>query len=211
MSVYYVIGLSEGKGRICIDVMTDDPDDPHRCLYVRPSFVREHGIKNGTKMDEELSALAEDEHKLGYAILRAADILACGDHSVSRLKQKLVEKGYEREYAERAALYMEEKGYIKEAEAAERAARYMLEYKNRGKRRIAADLIAKGYKKVAVNAAVNSITSEEYYGALQSNLRSKYKEPPADRREREKRVAAMMRQGFDAGDILKAMNEDFDD
>ncbi len=207
MNTYCIKNVFESRRGIGLDVFPDDICSEIRTFYVSPSFIKQHCIVKGMSFDEVLYSQLEEEHLLRIAVFKAADILAGGDYSTARLQRKLTEKGISRETAEKAALYMEERGYIREAESAQRAARFMLESKMRGKKRIMADLLAKGYKKVAVQSAVNSISREEYYEALCRNLNSKYKAPAVDRREKEKRVAAMMRQGFDAGDILKAMNE----
>ncbi len=208
MKTYLVRNIFESKMGMGVDIIPDDIAEDCATYYVGKGFISKWNISAGDTVDEELLSHIRYENDLRKAIYKAADILAGGDFSVSRLKKKLCEKGFDREIAEEASKYMEDRGYIREAEQAERAARFLLETKLRGRKRIAAELIQKGYGKVAVKSALSSISDEEFYEALCRHIKKKYRSPAEDRKEQEKRIAAMLRQGFDAGDIIKAMNEE---
>ena len=206
MKTYYIRNIFESRSGIGIDIIPDDISEETRTFYVSQGFLKKHKLQKGQDIDEVLFSEIEEHHTLRRAIYKAADILAVGVYSVLRLKMMLTEKGFSKETAEAAALYMEERGYIREYEAAERMARFLLETKNRGKQRIIAELSAKGYNKAAIKSAAESISEEEYYEALCRQIKMKYKTTATDRKEQEKRIAAMIRQGFKAGDVLRAMS-----
>ncbi len=209
MKTYYIKDIFESRRGTGIELMPDDIAEENITFYVGASTVRKLGLAKGIDIDETIFLEIKASHKLRCAVYKAADILASGDHSVAKLTRKLTEKGFNRETAEAAAQYMEERGYIREAEQAEQLAKYLAQTKLRGKKRVYAELTQKGYGKLAVKHAVSSISNEEYYEILCRHIKKKYPAPAADRKETEKRVAALMRQGFDAGDILKALKDTF--
>ena len=52
--------------------------------------------------------------------------------------------------------------------------------------------------------AVNLIPPEEYERALLCVMERKYSKAPADKKEKEKRTAALLRLGFSVSEIIKA-------
>lgn len=209
MKTYYIKDVFESRSGIGVELMSDDISEENITFYLSAKTVSSMGLSKGDTIDEVVFSEIEEAHKLRRAIYKAADILAIGDCSAARLSKKLVEKGFDRETAEAAANYMEERGYIREAEQAERLAHYLAQTKLRGKKRIYAELVQKGYGKFAVRHAISTVSNEEFYQYLCQHIKKKYKAPAADRKETQKRVAALMRQGFDTGDILKALSEAF--
>ena len=207
MKTYFIKDIFESRSGIGIELMPDDIAEENITFYLGAKTVRDMGLFKGDTIDEVAFSEIEAAHTLRRAVYKAADLLAAGDYSSARLAKKLTEKGFDRETAEAAAKYMEERGYIREAEQAERLARYLAETKLRGKKRIYAELMQKGYGKFAVRHAISTISDEEFYEYLCQHIKKKYKTPAADRKETEKRVAALMRQGFDAGDIIRALEE----
>ena len=207
MKTYFIKDIFESRRGIGIELMSDDISEENIIFYVSAATLKKMGLSKGMDIDEIVYSEIEDAHKLRVAVYKAADLLAAGDYSVARLQKKLTEKGIDKETAEKAAQYMEDRGYIREAEQAADLARYLAETKMRGKKRIYAELIQKGYGKFAVKHAIESISDEEFNDILTQHIKTKYKTSAADRKETEKRVAALMRQGFSAGDIVKALKE----
>lgn len=158
--------------------------------------------------DDEFEALYEASG-VARAIAKAETFLSGGDHSKKQLVLKLVRAGIDRTYAEKAALLMEERGFINEDEQAERLAGGYCRRKGWGKKRIAAELMAKGYERDAVLAAVSFITPEEYMEALQAVIERKYPDPPEDKKEKDKRIAALLRLGFSLSEIMEAFRESY--
>ncbi len=207
MKTYFIKDIFESRRGMGVELMSDDISEENVVFYVGAKIIRDLGLSKGSDIDEVAFSHLEDAHKLRIAVYKAADILAAGDYSVSRLQKKLTDKGIDRETALAAAKYMEERGYIREAEQAARLAEYLAKTKLRGKKRIYTELIQKGYGKFAVKHAVEAVSDEEYYEILKEHIKKKYKTPASDRKETEKRVAALVRQGFSAGDALRALRE----
>ncbi|MBE6587755.1 MAG: hypothetical protein E7647_04995 [Ruminococcaceae bacterium] len=150
----------------------------------------------------ELSGIAEAQKKAEW-------ILSGGDHSKKQLVLKLVRADIDRRYAEKAALLMEERGFIDEYSQAERIAKGYCRRKYWGKKRITAELMAKGYERDAVFAAVAFITPEEYKSSLLTVIERKYPTPPEDKREKDRRIAALIRLGYSISEISEAFRESY--
>lgn len=202
---YYVLNIFEGRSGYGVTVRCDDISEEDKTYYVSAHYIKRKNLSKGAALSEEELEDLSHTHILRRAVLKAADILASGDYSKIRLTSKLTEKGFDRDIALEAAKYMEERGYIKEKEQAARLALYQAEVKLRGKKRIMAELSAKGYGKTAINHAIAEIPPEVYYESLLALIKQKYKTPAADRRENDRRVAALMRCGFETSDILRAL------
>ncbi len=207
MKTYFVKDIFESRRGIGVELMSDDISEENSVFYISPATLKKLCLSKGMDIDEIIYSELEIAHNLRIAIYKAADMLAAGDYSVARLQKKLCDKGIDKETALAAAQYMEEKGYIREAEQAANLARYLAETKLRGKKRIYAELSQKGYGKFAVKHAIESISDEEFYDFLTEHIKRKYKAPATDRKETEKRIAALVRQGFSAGDALRALKE----
>ena len=129
-------------------------------------------------------------------------MLDYGDQSARRLVSKLVSKGVDREIASRAVTYLVERGYIREESTATLRARQGVN-KGWGERRIQEDLFAHGFTREAVEEAMTQLSDVDWEENCASAIRKKYREIPAERKELQKLMAAMMRLGYD-GDTVKA-------
>lgn len=154
--------------------------------------------------DERFEELYEISNLAG-ATVKAQRLLSLSDHSKKQLSLKLIKYGIDRQYATRAAQIMEERGFIDEDAQAERIALAYCKKKLWGKKRIAQDLLSKGYDRDAVFRAVDLIPKNEYDTALRTVIEKKYPDPAEDRKEFDKRVAALIRLGFSTGDIISQL------
>ena len=145
-----------------------------------------------------------EEDPLRKAIQKGLDILARGDLSARRLAEKLMEKGCEREMAIHATKYLMEKGYLREKETACRFAEQG-KGKGWGPHRISEDLRAKGFAPKALQGALDSLADTDWVEACARVMAKRYREVPEDRAGRQKRIAAMMRLGYDAETVRRAM------
>lgn len=157
--------------------------------------------KDSVVSDEKFEELYEISN-LAVAIAKAQRLLSLSDHSKKQLSLKLVRYGIDRQYATRAAQIMEEQGFIDEDAQSERIALAYCKKKLWGKKRIAADLLSKGYDRDAVYRAVDLVPKSEYDMALNAVIEKKYPVAAKDRKEFDKRVAALLRLGFSTGDII---------
>lgn len=173
------------------------------CLLVEQ--YAELGVKAGEITPEEADTLL-DAGKLCGAIRRGISLLGYGDQSARRLAYKLTAKGIDRETAARATAYLTEKGYIREDDTATLRAEQDLR-KGWGERRIREDLMTHGFTREAVEEAMESLSDTDWVENCAAAIRKKYGEIPEDKGERQKLIAAMMRQGYDADTVREAMRE----
>ena len=101
---------------------------------------------------------------------------------------------------------MVEHGYIKEDEQARRITKFFCVRKHWGKKRIAAELMGRGYERRVIFAALDTVSEDEYFDSLMSLVEKKYAEP-AEGDERQKRIAALSRLGFSFADIDRALRQ----
>ena len=172
----------------------------------------ELGVKAGEITPDFAEALLEAGRLCG-AIRRGMTMLGYGDQSARRLAYKLTAKGVDRAVADAAVAYLTAKGYIHEDSTATLRAEQGVR-KGWGARRIREDLCAHGFTREAVEEAMEALSDVDWAEACAVALRKRYGEIPAERGERQKLMAAMMRLGFDTEDIRAAMGgfaETYDD
>lgn len=160
-------------------------------------------------VDEELYDALHLSAEKTAALREAARILSSGDKSAREIRRKLTLKGFSQESAEHAVQFLRKKGYLNEENACLRIAEAAVRTKHYGKRRIVDYLRAHGYDASAASAAAESIPEEDYRSALAYQMQKKY--PNANRMsrpEQQKMIAAMMRQGFSAGDVIRYLKEE---
>ena len=155
-------------------------------------------------ISEEHAALLIEAGELCEAIRRGMAALQYGDRSAHRLATSLGAKGIPRETAEAAAAYLARKGYIREEETARRRVGSDLR-KGWGPRRIREDLRALGLESEAVDMAMEELSEVDFDELCAEVIRKKYGDLPAERGERQKMTAALMRLGYDADHIRGAM------
>lgn len=181
-------------------------------VTVAKEFAPPFSLDKGRQIEEEELFELTEASKKTFAVLKALDALSYSNHSRQSLVSKLTAKyKIEKEYAVAAADYAVSKGYIDEVSQAKREAALAIKTKGRGKKRIALDLMAKGYSKDAVCEALDSFGKDEYYDALCTALKKKAKCPPRDKAEEMKIISAMERLGHGYCDVQRAIRELFAD
>ncbi len=205
MKQYTIKKIYESAVGISATFACDAEED--EILSFKLSIWADEELKTGAVFDEYEMDRLRYLSDVSKAMVRGEGMIGYSDHSKKRLAMRLVQLGFERDAACDAAERIEAEGIINEAEQAERLCREHLKYKSWGKKRIAAELSAKGYEKSAILYGLSFIGDDEFYEALSRLITQKYKNPPADRRERDKRVAALVRLGHSTGDIIRAMRE----
>ena len=172
-------------------------------LHLLVEQYAELGVQVGEITRMQAFALRE-AGALCAAIRRGLSILSCGDQSARRLAYKLTVKGVDREVAEKAAAYLVDKGYIREENTARRRAEQSLR-KLYGPRRIREDLRSLGFSPEAVEETMESLAAVDFCENCQKAMAKKYGEIPADRGERQRIIAAVMRLGYDMDTVREAM------
>ena len=163
----------------------------------------ELGVKAGEITPDFAEELLEAGRLCG-AIRRGISMLGYGDQSARRLAYKLTAKGVDRDTATAAVAYLTAKGYIHEDSTATLRAEQGFR-KGWGERRIREDLCAHGFTREAVEEAMEALADVDWEERCAAALRKRYGEIPAERGERQKLMAAMMRLGYEVEDIRAAM------
>ena len=179
-----------------------------RTWLVAREFSENVVLSEGEVISDEAACELSDAERLTEAASKALDALSYSTLSRSALVSKLrVKYGFEKEISERAAQYAVSKGYIDEAAQAELFASRAVRTKKWGKRRIVAELCAKGYPKNTAERAACTVSDGEYLEALRS-LAGKKKTIAAKNAEQYRKTAAsLLRLGHSPSDIKKVMAE----
>lgn len=175
-------------------------------LLLSQEFWTPLGYRVGDRLTEtDLQAVRQAE-ELSRAVSRTLRILAGSDHSRAALLRKLKLFGFEAAAAEGAADYAERQGYINEERQALRTAEYFIRHKFWGRKRIAAELFQRGYRKDAIRYATDHISSAMYMTALHALLDRKYT-AAGSHEERERLYASLYRMGYSLSEINLAIKE----
>lgn len=165
------------------------------------------------EMDEVTETLYDALHlsaEKTAALREAARILTNGDKSAREIRFKLKNKGFSDESAEHAVAFLEGKGYLDEEKACARLAESLVRSKHYGRRRVVEYLRSHGYSAEASKNASEAIPEEDYSEALRYQMEKVLRRKDRNSREdRQKIIAAMMRQGFSAGEVIAAMKEEY--
>jgi len=91
-------------------------------------------------------------------------------------------------------------------EQAAQCADYYIRHKYWGKKRIAMELISRGYGRKTVSEAIATISDALFEATIVKLVEKKYPEPAEDRAEHERRISAISRMGYSLSEIKKAMS-----
>jgi regulatory protein len=142
---------------------------------------------------------------LSRAIARMKGILSYSGVSRRTLIHKLKGYDFSEEICECAADYAVEHGMVREELQVEHAIDTYLRRKYWGRRRIVAELSAKGYPREVIENALAEIPEEEFAHALHVILVRKYGEIPADPQEKQKMILSLLRMGYSGNEIKDAL------
>lgn len=157
----------------------------------------------GDEITSEDADLLEEEAQFCRAYAAALRIFSHSAQSRSVLIRKLCHLNFSKEIAERVADQAEAAGILDEEREASHKADYYIRHKYWGKKRIAAELMSKGFKKTAVLSAVGSIDDEVFSENLSRLIQKK--PIPKDKPARDKYITALCRMGYSLPEILKAV------
>lgn len=159
------------------------------------------------EIDEELYDLMKAADERTSCLTTAARMLSSSDKSARSLQRKLREKGFSEDAAVHAIEMLKKKGYLNEDESCRSYAISAVRSKHYGKRRIVEYLVSHGYSTNAAKNAAEEIPDEDYRDALIYNIRKKCPDIVSlPRPEQQKKIAALIRLGFTAGEIYKVIN-----
>ena len=168
-------------------------------------FWAEHYIKDGTEIDEdEWDALVEKINDK-KAVNKCYDLLSRRDHSVKELRDKLLRTVDERS-AEKAIAKMLEYGYLDDEKYARTLMNHLVNNKKMSisfikqemyKRGLSSEIIADVFEETEIDSVAN----------IKDLISGKYRAKLLNENGKEKVISALMRKGFNYGDIKVAFYE----
>jgi len=162
-------------------------------------------IKEGDKIDDTHFLKIREEMIFDNARRHAFNILSYGENNKKTLIQKLRQKGFAYEVCENIALYMEHRGYIDEKKQIGLLCENYL-HKKFGKLKIKNELIAKGYMREDVDEYVSkNLADVNFAENCAYIIKNKYMPLPRESQELAKMMGALMRYGYNIGDIKEAV------
>ncbi len=208
--IFLTVQPDDGAGEELLELSPREWKRANRLLGYDPGAGLT--LSPGSPLDEEAYDALTDAARRTGALRAAAALLARSDHSRAQLLYKLRAKGYPEDAAESALERLEEKGFFDEDAACRRFAENALRSKRYGRRRILDALLAKRYPAELARAAVDALDEEDLRAALRDQIARKCpalaaRPCPLDRARRQKAIAALMRLGFSAEEILEATRE----
>ncbi len=192
----------EGEGEtLAVTLMREDGEKLR--IHILVEQYADLGLRRGKLPPEQTDALLE-AGRLCDAIRRGLSLLQYGDQSPRRLADKLTARGIPRETAAAAVEYLSAKGYIREDDTARLRAEQSVR-KLWGPRRIREDLRAHGFSAEATEEALEGLSEVDWAENCAAAIRKKYREVPADRQQRQKLMAAILRLGYDSETVKDAL------
>lgn len=173
-------------------------------LTVDADFWFSLGIYNNSEISKEEFAELEEKITVRRAYNKGIDLLSRRAHSKKELIEK-ISKTYNKKYVIIAVNALEEKGYINDEDFAEQYFSYLKERKHFGKKRISLEMSKKGIDKAIIYnlcEADNSSPAEE----IESLLSTKFSRNLSDEKGKKRTFNALVRMGYNYGDIKTAMN-----
>lgn len=178
---------------------------PRRFQKVCRAFALSADAPVPFAVDEAFYTAVSEAHAATMAIRDGARLLAYAPCSGRDLRRKLMDRGYSAASAGESIRFLTKKGYLDETA---QCIQYALSVKGRyGSRRIRAYLIHHGYTNEAIEESLAQIPEEDTQYALRRLVEKRYTPFPEEPYERKKAIAALMRRGYTASEIIRAIRE----
>ena len=206
MSTYSIKSVSESPAGISVSILIGTADNYEVTEYlISREFWYWGRLQNGSAITEEDYLGMDRSAALSRAIARMKGILSYSGVSRRTLIQKLKGYDFSEEICTCAADYAVEHGMVREDVQVEHAVDTYLRRKYWGRRRILAELSAKGYPREVIESALADIPEEDFMHALHVILERKYGEIPADPQEKQKMILSLLRMGYSGNEIKDAL------
>ena len=206
MSTYSIKSVSESPAGISVSILIGTADNFEVAEYlISREFWYWGRLQNGSDISEEEYLGMDRSASLSRAIARMKGILSYSGVSRRTLIQKLKGYDFSEEICVCAADYAVDHGMVREDVQVEHAIDTYLHRKYWGRRRITAELSAKGYPREVIDNALAQIPEEDFMRALHVILVRKYGEIPADPQEKQKMILSLLRMGYSGNEIKDAL------
>ena len=206
VSTSSIKSVSESPAGISVSIRIGTADKNETVEYlISREFWHWGRLQSGAAITEEEYLGMDRSATLSRAIARMKGILSYSGVSRRTLIHKLKGYDFSEEICEYAADYAVEHGMVRENLQVEHAIDTYLRRKYWGRRRIVAELSAKGYPREVIENALAEIPEEEFMHALHVILVRKYGEIPADPQEKQKMILSLLRMGYSGNEIKDAL------
>jgi regulatory protein len=135
----------------------------------------------------------------------ALTLLGRRDYTAAELKERLIEKGYDKGEVEEQIEALTADGSLDDERVAAAYVRVASQVKGRGRMRIRQELIARGIAKTTVEAVLAELPADDEDAAIRKFLSRKRVPEKLDQHARNKVFQQLMRKGFSADAISKAL------
>ncbi len=201
-----VKSISERSDRtFCITVEMSNGEECKRYEFILiDELFATLDIEVGDGVADVLDTL-DSLSKVTAAFISACSSFAYTQSSLRALYRKLVKKGFSKETSVDAIELVRSRGFVDEADIAQRRAELMLS-KLWGRGRIMQKLREEGFPQFALEAAAATLEDVDFSENCATFIKKKYGTVPEGRRERERMYAALMRSGFTGAEIKRAIS-----
>ncbi len=126
------------------------------------SLVVDLGLREGATLGREAAAALRTAARGIDAEEKAIELLARRDHSVSRLKAKLVERGFDAGAVDAACASLLRRGYLDDGRFARLWLESRIRRRNEGRAKLLAGLVGRGVDRMVAAQALSEIVSDSY-------------------------------------------------
>jgi len=209
---HIVTELLQGNAGVSVTVKClEDKEAAAEIYLVNRKTVKSMQLAEGSELCPEDVKILADDAELCRAEARTVRILSYSDHSELALQRKLMSYGFAEEIAKIAAEKAVENGLVREEEQARQCVDYFLRHKFWGKKRIAMELISRGYKREAIHSAIEATDDDVFVQTAVKLIGKKYPEKPKEKTERDKMISALSRMGYSIPEIKRAIDSAYGD
>jgi len=175
-------------------------------LAVSVDAIVKFSIRIGIDISEDAYREIIFYDKSKRVVSDALSLVSKRSYSVKSLQEKLIQKGYESEYAAKALERLRELDYLNDEKYAEAYAAYLSE-KGKGELLIKLELEKQGLERSLINDVLESVKNKgDPCEQIVKILKVKFKNFNGENKNEVKRAAAFfLRRGFSCKNIVKAL------
>ena len=202
--------ISTAPNTANVRITVGDDNGEERFFILRELWLKlleKAPVKEGTKVTESLYDAICGLADRTRAVAETGRMIAGSDRSRKEIEKRLTEKGFSKKHAAFATSAFERKGLLDDRASCFRIAEREVANKHRGKHRIVSYLVSHGFDRRDAADAAAAVPEEMYDEAIEYNIRKKYTGIlSGDREEKRKAFAALVRLGFESGEIWSCVD-----
>lgn len=177
---------------------------------VHPELFELAGLSVGAELEEDTLEELRGQTTERLAREKALSLLSYKEYTTGELRERLRRAVKDTDAADAAVDRMGELGLLDDADYAVRYARDLSVRKQFGIWRIRQEMRRKGLSEEAVALGIGMLADEDIPQKIRGLLERKYPGFAEDEKVRRRAFAAMVRLGYESGDIRRAMEIELD-